>query len=451
MVIGYDGNPICFLNDFAMPTSAERLAHSLQALTSLGDEAQRIFTQLYPDAAQEAAQAADQRAARGLSLGPLDGKLVSVKDLLDVAGQVTTAGAAMRRKSAPATQDAPVVQRLRAAGAVILGKTNMTEFAFSGVGINPHFGTPGNAANALHIPGGSSSGAGVSVGRGLVDIAIGSDTGGSVRIPAAFNGVTGFKPTQARVSRQGAFPLSFTLDALGPLALTVADCAAADATMAGELAHPLPKRSLQGLRIGLPQGLPWTDCSDEVLAQTDSAIAVLQAQGAAIRKLPWQDLMAAPAQLQSEGTLIAAEAAAIHQQALVHEREAFDPRVLSRMDKGRALSAPYYIQLLQQRQQRMAQMDAAMQEVDLLLLPTIAITAPRIAPLLQDDSAFFAANALILRNTSIFNFYDLPAISLPLPRRAASLPVGLMLVGARMQDSALLAMAAAAEQALAQH
>ncbi len=433
-----------------MPTSAERLAHSLQTLTSLGDEAQRIFTQLYPDAAQEAAQAADRRAARGLSLGPLDGKLVSIKDLLDVAGQVTTAGAKMRRDSAPAAQDAPVVQRLRAAGAVIVGKTNMTEFAFSGVGINPHFGTPGNAADVLHIPGGSSSGAGVSVGRGLVDIAIGSDTGGSVRIPAAFNGVTGFKPTQARVTRDGAFPLSYTLDALGPLARTVADCAAADAIMAGAIPQALPPRSLQGLRIGLPQGLPWTDCSAEVLAQTEQAIASLQAHGASIRKLPWQALMAAPAQLQSEGTLIAAEAAAIHQQALVDSRDAFDPRVLSRMDKGRALTAPYYIQLLQQRQQWTARMDAAMQEVDLLLLPTVAITAPRIAPLLEDDSAFFAANALILRNTSIFNFYDLPAISLPLPRVAGSLPVGLMLVGARMQDANLLALAAAAEQALAQ-
>jgi aspartyl-tRNA(Asn)/glutamyl-tRNA(Gln) amidotransferase subunit A len=403
-----------------------------------------------PDAVQIARELDAERKA-GRVRGPLHGLPVLLKDNIATGDKMATTGGSLALAGVRAKRDAFLVQRLRAAGAVILGKTNMTEFAFSGVGINPHFGTPGNAANALHIPGGSSSGAGVSVGRGLVDIAIGSDTGGSVRIPAAFNGVTGFKPTQARVSRQGAFPLSFTLDALGPLALTVADCAAADATMAGELAQPLPIRSLQGLRIGLPLGLPWTDCSDEVLAQTDSAIAVLQAQGAAIRKLPWQDLMAAPAQLQSEGTLIAAEAAAIHQQALVHEREAFDPRVLSRMDKGRALSAPYYIQLLQQRQQRMAQMDAAMQEVDLLLLPTIAITAPRIAPLLQDDSAFFAANALILRNTSIFNFYDLPAISLPLPRRAASLPVGLMLVGARMQDNALLAMAAAAEQALAQH
>lgn len=432
-----------------MPTSAERLAQSLQTLNALGDEAPRIFTQLYPDAAREAAQAADQRAARGLSLGPLDGKLVSVKDLLDVAGQVTTAGAAMRRSSAPAAQDAPVVQRLRAAGAVIVGKTNMTEFAFSGVGINPHFGTPGNAADVLRIPGGSSSGAGVSVGRGLVDIAIGSDTGGSVRIPAAFNGVTGFKPTQARVTRDGAFPLSHTLDALGPLARTVAACAAADAILAGDMPQTLPQRSLQGLRIGLPQGLPWTDCSEAVLTQTDNAVALLHAQGASIRKLPWQALMAAPSQLQSEGTLIAAEAAAIHQNALVQERDAFDPRVLSRMDKGRSLSAPYYIQLLLQRQQWMAKMDAAMQEVDLLLLPSIAITAPRIAPLLEDDSAFFAANALILRNTSIFNFYDLPAISLPLPRVAGSMPVGMMLVGARMQDRALLAMAAAAEQALA--
>ena len=433
-----------------MTTAVSRLRHSLQHLEQLGDEGRRIFTQLYADAALEAAQAADQRAARGLTLGPLDGKLVSLKDLLDVAGQVTTAGAAMRRSSAPAEHDAPVVQRLRAAGAVIVGKTNMTEFAFSGVGINPHFGTPGNAADGQRIPGGSSSGAGVSVGRQLVDIAIGSDTGGSVRIPAAFNGVVGFKPTQARVPRDGAFPLSFSLDSLGPLAHSVADCAAADAIMAGDAAAPLAQRSLRGLRIGLPQGLPWEKCSAEVLQAIDQVVKQLRAQGALLSELPWQALMAAPSQLQSEGSIIAAEAAAIHQDALVHQRDAFDPRVLSRMDKGRTLTAPFYVQLLQQRQQWQARMDAAMQEVDMLLLPTIAITAPRIADLLSDDNAFFAANGLILRNTSIFNFYDLPALSLPAPQAAGALPVGCMLVGQRMQDRSLLAMAAAVEQALAQ-
>ena len=431
-----------------MSTAQSQLQHTLQQLTQLGDEAPRIFTQLYPDAAQEAAQAADQRAARGLSLGPLDGKLVSVKDLLDVAGQVTTAGADMFRNHAPAQHDAPVVQRLRAAGAVIVGKTNMTEFAFSGVGINPHFGTPGNAVDASRIPGGSSSGAGVSAGLGLVDIAIGSDTGGSVRIPAAFNGVVGFKPTQARVPRDGAFPLSYTLDALGPLAHSVADCAAADATMAGQTPTALPTRSVRGLRIGLPQGLPWEQCSAEVLQKVEQTIEALRAQGAVLTELPWQQLMAAPAQLQREGTLIAAEAAAIHHDALAHQRDAFDPRVLSRMDKGRSIAAPFYVNLLQQRLQLQAQMDAAMQDVDVLLLPTIAITAPRIADLLHDDDAFFAANALILRNTSIFNFYDLPALSLPAPRAAGELPVGTMLVGARMQDRRLLAVGAAVEQLL---
>ena len=431
-----------------MPTSTKRLEHSLQSLNALGDEAPRIFTQLYADAAQEAAHAADQRAARGLSLGPLDGKLVSVKDLLDVAGQDTTAGAAMRKTSAAATHDAPVVQRLRAAGAVIVGKTNMTEFAFSGVGINPHFGTPGNAVDPSRIPGGSSSGAGVSVGRGLVDIAIGSDTGGSVRIPAAFNGVVGFKPTQARVPRDGAFPLSFTLDSLGPLAHSVADCAAADAIMAGQTPVALPARQMRGLRIGLPQGLPWEQCSAEVLQKIEQSIEQLSAQGAYFIKLPWQQLMQAPSALQSGGSIIAAEAAAIHRDALEHQRDAFDPRVLSRMDKGRSIAAPYYIHLLQQRQQLQTQMDAAMAEVDMLLLPTIAITAPRIADLLDDDNAFFAANGLILRNTSIFNFYDLPALSLPAPRASGELPVGIMLVGQRMQDRNLLAMAAAVEQSL---
>ena len=431
-----------------MPSSTQRLEKNLQAIDTLGDEGHRIFTQVYADAAREAAHAADQRAARGLSLGPLDGKLVSVKDLLDVAGQITTAGAAMRRTSPAASHDASAVHRLRAAGAVIVGKTNMTEFAFSGVGINPHFGTPGNAVDMERIPGGSSSGAGVSVVRGLVDIAIGSDTGGSVRIPAAFNGCVGLKPTQARVTREGAFPLSFALDTLGPLAHNVADCAVADAIMAGQVPAPLPQRSVRGLRIGLPQGLPWEQCSADVLQKVEHAVALLQEQGALVSKLPWQALMAAPSQVQTEGSIIAAEAAAIHHDALIHQRDAFDPRVLSRMDKGRTLLAPYYVNLLQQRQQLQAQMDTAMQDVDVLLLPTIAITAPRIADLISDDNAFFAANGLILRNTSIFNFYDLPALSLPAPRATGELPVGIMLVGARMQDRTLLAAGAAIEKLL---
>ncbi|MFT4192205.1 MAG: amidase family protein, partial [Comamonas sp.] len=202
-------------------TATLRLEQALAAIDAAGAEGLRIFTRVYAERARAEAQAADQRAALGLSLGPLDGRLVSVKDLFDVAGEPTTAGSALLRGAAPAARDAEAVRRLRAGGAVIVGKTNMTEFAFSGLGLNPHYGTPGNAHDATRIPGGSSSGAGVSVARGMAEIAIGSDTGGSIRIPSALNGLVGFKPTRARVPLAGAFPLSFTLDTLGPLATSV--------------------------------------------------------------------------------------------------------------------------------------------------------------------------------------------------------------------------------------
>ncbi|RUX74964.1 amidase, partial [Mesorhizobium sp. M7A.F.Ca.US.005.03.1.1] len=189
---------------------------------------ERVFTKLYAEAARAAADASDARSQAGVTLGPLDGTIVSIKDLFDVAGEPTTAGSLMLKTAAPALRDAVIVSRLRQAGAVIVGKTNMTEFAFTAIGDNQHYGTPGNAMDASRIPGGSSSGAGVSVGEGTCDIAIGSDTGGSVRIPASLNGVVGFKPTARRVPLTGAYPLSATLDSIGPLALSVTACAVAD-------------------------------------------------------------------------------------------------------------------------------------------------------------------------------------------------------------------------------
>jgi len=218
-----------------------------ERLARIAEGAPAVFPRLYAEQARAAADAADARRRDGISLGPLDGAMVSIKDLFDVAGETTRAGSILLADAAPARTDAPVVARLRRAGAVILGKTNMSEFAFSGLGLNPHYGTPGNAADPACIPGGSSSGAGVSVGQGTSDIAIGSDTGGSVRIPASLNGVVGFKPTARRVPLEGAFPLSYALDSLGPLARTVADCAAADAVMAGEGAAPLEARGAEFL------------------------------------------------------------------------------------------------------------------------------------------------------------------------------------------------------------
>jgi len=428
-------------------SSTQRLEAALAAIAQAGDEGRRIFTRVYANTARAAARAADERAASGLSLGPLDGRIVAVKDLFDVAGEPTTAGSALLRDAAPATQDAPVVRRLRAGGAVIIGKTNMTEFAFSGVGLNPHYGTPGNAHDVLRIPGGSSSGAGVSVARGMAEIAIGSDTGGSIRIPSALNGLVGFKPSLARVPREGAYPLSFTLDCLGPLVKSVADAVAADSVLAGIDHVPLEARSVRGLRLGVPRGLLFTQVETEVGDAFDQAVAALSQAGARVTDESLDTFLAAPFHLQEKGTLIAAEAAHIHREAVVQRPEAYDPIVLGRIRRGQTLDAATYVGIQQARNALLGQLDRALADFDALVLPTVAFLAPLIADV-QDEADFMRVNALVLRNTSVFNFYDLPALSLPLPR-AGKLPVGLMVVGRRNADRELLAIGAAIEALLA--
>ncbi|QEI09010.1 amidase [Pigmentiphaga aceris] len=427
-------------------SSTQRLDAALSAIEQAGDEGRRIFTRVYVDTARAAARAADERAASGLSLGPLDGRIVAVKDLFDVAGEPTTAGSALLRDAAPATQDAPVVRRLRAGGAVIIGKTNMTEFAFSGVGLNPHYGTPGNAHDLLRIPGGSSSGAGVSVARGMAEIAIGSDTGGSIRIPSALNGLVGFKPSLSRVPREGAYPLSFTLDCLGPLVQSVADAVATDSVLAGIDHVPVEARSVRGLRLAVPRGLLFTQVETEVSDAFEQAVAALTEAGARVSDESLDSLLGAPFQLQEKGTLIAAEAAHIHREAVVQRPEAYDPIVLGRIRRGQTLDAATYVGIQQARNALLGELDRALADFDALVLPTVAFLAPLIADV-QNETDFMRVNALVLRNTSVFNFYDLPALSLPLPRDG-KLPVGLMVVGRRNADRDLLAIGAAIEALL---
>lgn len=430
------------------PTSLDRTLQALRAIVDAGDEGERIFTQIYPDSAIAAATAADARAAAGTPLSPLDGRIVSIKDLFDVAGETTTAGSQLLRPAPAALHDAVVVQRLRAAGAVIIGKTNMTEFAFSGIGINPHYGTPGNAHDVRRIPGGSSSGAGVAVAHGMCEIAIGSDTGGSVRIPAALNGVTGFKPSQARISREGAFPLSFSLDTVGPLAQTVRDCAQTDAVLSGQPWAPLAQRTASGVRIGVPRGLLFTHSEATVLEAFEAALAALNAAQAHVRDVALDPWLSAPLSLQEKGTLIAAEAAHIHADFLAAGLDhAWDARVLSRMRRGATITAPHYVGVQQARLQLQRELDAKLADFDLLALPTVPMVAPTIESLADDDT-FHRTNMLVLRNPSVFNFYDLPAVTLPLPRPAGALPVGIMLVGQRGSDRSLLALAAALEPCL---
>ncbi|WP_395055385.1 amidase [Polaromonas sp.] len=426
--------------------AVQRLEAALAAITAAGDEGRRIFTRVYPDTARAAAQASDLRRSAGKRLGPLDGRIVSIKDLFDVAGEATTAGSQLLQGAAPAAHDALVVSRLHAAGAVIIGKTNMTEFAFSGVGINPHYGTPGNALDPRRIPGGSSSGAGVSVARGMADIAIGSDTGGSVRIPSALNGLVGFKPTQARVPRDGAYPLSFTLDCVGPLCRSVADAAATDGVLAGTSDQPLPSRAVAGLRLGAPRGLLFSQTQDAVLAAVELALGQLATAGATLSNESLDDLLGEPFRLQEGGTLVAAEAAWIHKAGVATRPEAYDPIVLGRIRRGQTLDAATYVGIQQARAALLPALDARMAHLDALVLPTVPLLAPLIADV-QDEDVFLRTNALLLRNPSVFNFFDLPVLSLPLPSQNG-LAVGLMLVGKRGGDRELLALGAAVEALL---
>jgi aspartyl-tRNA(Asn)/glutamyl-tRNA(Gln) amidotransferase subunit A len=430
------------------PSSArDRLEEALTRIADPKGEGGRACLTVYSQAARAAADAADARARAGTTLGPLDGTIVTIKDLFDVAGEPTRAGSNVLAQAMPAGIDAPVVRRLRAAGSVIVAKTNMTEFAFSILGINPHYGTPGNPADRTRVPGGSSSGGAVAVADGMCEIAIGSDSGGSLRTPAVFFGIVGFKPSKFRVSTEGAFPLSYTLDSVGPMARTVAQCAAADAALAGEDSWQLEPEPLGGLRLGIPQGRPLADLDQVVGARFSDAIKQLGQAGVRLsdERLPQLDEMA---KVSAKAGIAAIEAYAIHRDLLATHAADYDPFVRGRLDGGRDISAADYIALMRARAALVRDMDARLSDLDGLVLPTTPIVAPTIAEVSASFEAFMAKNVLGLRNTNIINFFDLCAISLPLPR-AGTLPVGLMLVARNGQDRKLLRMAAAVERLFA--
>jgi aspartyl-tRNA(Asn)/glutamyl-tRNA(Gln) amidotransferase subunit A len=427
--------------------TSERLEAALSRIDDPAGEGARACLTVYREQALAAAQAADARARTGVSLGPLDGKIVSLKDLFDVAGEVTRAGSkVLADEGKPAERDAPIVQRLRGAGAVIIAKTNMSEFAFTGIGVNPHYGTPGNPADRARVPGGSSSGAAVTVGDGMCDIAIGTDTGGSVRVPAALCGVTGFKPSRQRVPTAGAFPLSGSLDSIGPLARNIADCANVDAVMAGEAPWTLEPAPLAGLRIGVAQGAPIENLDDTVGKRFPAALDRLEKAGARLSKeaLP---LVGDMTDVLSRISLLVAEAYAIHRDRLARRAADIDPIIVGRTEKGRDISSADYIDTLQARARLIRAMDARLADLDVLVMPTTPVVAPRFDEV-AEPKAFMARNAVILRNTTIVNFFDCCAVSLPLPREGG-LPVGLMLIARNGQDRLLLRIAAAVERVLA--
>src|SRR6185295_3789441 len=351
-------------------------------------EGGRVYLKVHEDTALAAADYYDRLRASGAAPSPFAGIPISVKDLFDLAGDVTTAGSIVLRDAAPAKQDAPSIARLRAAGFIVIGRSNMTDFAFSGIGINPHYQTPANVYDrkARRIPGGSSSGAAISVTDGMAAGAIGTDTGGSCRIPAALNGIVGYKPTAHRVPTQGAFPLSQSLDSIGPVAATVSCCAVLDAVLAGEPSFELPDVPLDGLRLAVPQTVVLDGLQGAVAQSFETALAALRRAGARISDLPLRELSEL-ARINAKGGISAAESYAIHRDLIAKGETMYDPRVLARILRGREQDAADFIDLLQQRADFIRRFAPIAAPYDALMMPTTPITAPRIDDL-KDDDAF---------------------------------------------------------------
>ena len=426
-------------------TSARKLVEQcLERIDDSSGEGARAFIHVDREAAVEAADAMDRLRKAGAPPSPFAGIPVSIKDLFDIKGQVTRAGSRALDDSPPAEADAPAVARLRQAGFIVIGRTNMTEFAYSGIGINPHYGTPKGIwrRSVGHVPGGSSSGAAVSVVDGMAHGAVGTDTGGSCRIPAAYNGIVGFKPTKRRVPCEGAVPLSSTLDSVGPLARTVGCCAVLDAVLAGEAFQPPQPRPIRGMRLAVPTTVALDGLDDEVARTFERALETLARRGASIERIAVPEFLDV-APMHAKGGFAAAESYAWHRYLIASKGDLYDPRVAARILRGESQSAADYIDLLAARRSLIARATARLAPYDALVLPTAANTPPRIADL-ADDKAFTEANLLSLRNCTLINLIDGCAISLP-AHREGEVPVGLMLAASGGADRRIFELAAGIE------
>lgn len=426
-------------------TSRQLVEQSLAAIKDPAGEGARTFLLVHEQQALAAADAVDRQRRSGAWLPTLAGITISIKDLFDEAGIVTLAGSKLLIGSPAATRDATVVARLRKAGAVIVGRTSLTEFAFTGLGINAHYGTPKNAFDRAvgRIPGGSTSGGAISITDGMAAGTIGTDTGGSLRIPAALNGLVGFKPTARRVPREGLFPLSPTLDSAGPIAKTVADCALLDQVLAAESDVPTPAK-LRGLRFAVPTTVFQDDLSPAVSAAFSAALERLAAAGASIVETPMPEFGQAAA-VSPRGALPSAEAYAYHRKWVAERADQYDPHVLSRIRSGEAVTPEKYRELLELRERFTVTIENAARGYDAMLMPTTPDTAPTIAETTRNDEAYFRINSRMLRNTAIVNFFDGCALSVPCHEPGAA-PVGLMIAGTQNTDRKLLAIGMAVEE-----
>jgi aspartyl-tRNA(Asn)/glutamyl-tRNA(Gln) amidotransferase subunit A len=432
--------------DSGKASSRKLVEEALAKIADKSGEGARAFLQVNAEGARAAADYSDHLRKAGVRRSAIDGLPISVKDLFDVAGEVTRAGSRIFQNHPPARNDAPAVARLRAAGAVLIGRTNMVEFAFGGVGLNPHYGTPKNPYDrkAGRVPGGSSSGAAVAQADGMCVMALGSDTRGSIRGPAALCGITGWKPTQRRVSRDGAFPLSTTLDSIGPLANSVACCATYDAILSGD-EDSLADIPAKGLRLMLPESSALEDLDAHVAKSFENAIAALARSGAVISEKP-MPAFDRQAEYFKGGGFAGAEAYHIHRPWLDRVDE-YDPRVGKRVLMGKELSASDYITFGELRAAFMREVEAAAAPFDAILMPSVACAAPTIAETEASLDDYVRWNLRILRNCGLVNFLDGCAASVPCHERGTA-PVGLMVCGTAGSDRRTLAVARAIEQAL---
>jgi aspartyl-tRNA(Asn)/glutamyl-tRNA(Gln) amidotransferase subunit A len=429
-------------------SSRELVTDCLTRISASKGEGARVFLKVYGEQALATAEFYDRMRQQGARLGRFAGIPVSIKDLFDVAGDTTRAGSTVLKGAPAAERDATAVARLRAAGFVVIGRTNMTEFAFSGLGINPHYGTPLNPWDRAtgRIPGGSSSGAAVSVTDAMAFGALGTDTGGSCRIPAAMCGIVGFKPTASRVPTSGTYPLSPSLDSIGPLANSVACCAALDAVLATHTSTPAAELAVSDLRLGVLTSYVTDGLDKAVAASFERALRALGKAGAKLTDVSLPELAELP-EINRKGGISSAESYAHHRARLAKESSEYDPRVLVRIMRGREQDAADYIDLRGIRADFTARVAQRIRKFDAVLMPTIPITAPALSELASDD-AYVRINGLALRNPSIVNFIDGCAISLPC-HDPGTAPVGLSLFGLRNTDSQLLAAAAAVEPTVA--
>jgi aspartyl-tRNA(Asn)/glutamyl-tRNA(Gln) amidotransferase subunit A len=424
-------------------SAVEGLETALGRIRVSGGNGGKAFTDLFAESALREAEASDRRAVEGKLLGPLDGRIVSIKDLFDVAGKVTGAGSAVLRRLAPAATDAVVLKHLRSAGAVIIGKTQMTEFAFSALGTNPHDGVPGNPHDRQRAPGGSSSGAVVSVVDGMAEIAIGSDTGGSIRIPAALSGAVGFKPTRGRISADGAFSLSSSLDTIGPIAASVAECAATDRVLSeAQTPEPLLAASSGSFRLIVARGRLFDRCEPEVLDAFEDAVGQIRGGGLQVEDGSIDPALDDVARIDKIGTFPSIEVGATLRELGISGLDEVDPKTRVRIEAGAGILATDYVRMTRLRDAAVKAFENSFADNDVFVVPTTPIRAPLLASV-QDDAAFHEANGLVLRNPRVANMLDCPSISLPLPIKG--LPAGLMLIGRRNSDRRLLEIAARIE------